>query len=278
MPNEHPGATPDAIPTVPERYFAASDASLRGTRRTWWGTVVTDNRFPDVYDLNFARVTEPAPDLTLEEVVAELEPPLRAAGSRHLQILLMRPDAAPRLVAEAAAAKLSLSEDTVMELTGDPPGPDPGGGVVRLEPGPALWDVVGHSQREFEITQPEVVEQLMRWNREVLAPAGRRYFVARRDGHEAGIGALQLAAGVAYVDDIVTFAEFRRRGVATAIVRRILREAAEAGAEATFLLADEPGPISLYRKLGFEETGRIRTLLGPAPWARGGLSGGSASG
>jgi ribosomal protein S18 acetylase RimI-like enzyme len=274
-----PTAEPTTGPTIPERYFAASDASLRGTRRTWWGTVVTDDRFPDVYDLNFARVTEDAPDLTLDEVVADLEPQLRAAGSRHLQIVLMRPDAAPRLVAEATDAKLVLSSDVVMEFAGGPPKPDPEDGVERMEPGPALWEVVGRSQREFEITQPEVVEQLMRWNREVLAPNGRWYYVARRDdGQAAGIGALQIAAGVGYVDDIVTFAEFRRRGVATAIVGRIVRDAAEAGAASTFLLADEPGPIRLYRALGFGETGHVRTLLGPAPWAGGALSGRNAEG
>jgi len=257
------------MPTVPERYFAAADAALRGTRPTWWGTVVSDARFPDIYDLNFARVSEDAADLTLADVVGELEPTLRPAGSRHLQVVLMRPDSAPGLVEEAARAGLALSADEVMEFRANPGPADGDHAVERIEPNGELWSVLGRSFREFSVTQPAVVEQLLRWNVEVLAPNGRRYFVARLDGEVAGIGALQIAAGIGYVDDIVTFPEFRRRGVATAIVRRILRDAAADGVEATFLLADEPGPISLYRRLGFEETGRIRTLLGPAPWAAG---------
>ncbi|HEY7282792.1 MAG TPA: GNAT family N-acetyltransferase [Actinomycetota bacterium] len=258
------------MPSVPERYFAASDAALRGTRPTWWGAVVADDRFPDLYDLNHAKVSAEATDLTLAEVVAELEPPLRAAGSRHLQIVLLRPDAAPGLVEEATRRGLASSDDTVMELRGDAPAPADVGRVQPAEPGPELWEVLERSYREFDVTHPEVTEQLLRWNREVLAPRGRRYYLARREGRVAGIGALQVAAGIAYVDDVVTFPEHRRQGVASSIVGRIVRDAAGSGAAATFLLADEPGPIRLYRRLGFEDAGTIRTLLGPAPWVSGG--------
>jgi ribosomal protein S18 acetylase RimI-like enzyme len=260
---------PAAMPTVAEPYFEASDAALQGTRRTWWGTVVTDDRFPDVYDLNYARVTEEAADLTLTDVVEELEPLLRPAGSRHLQITVMHPGGAPALVEEAVAAGLRVSTDSVMELRREvlPPA-GAADGIERADPaGDLLWRTLRDSYREFDVTQPHVVEQLLRWNREVLAPAGRRHFLARRDGRVAGMGALQVADGIAYVDDIVTFPEFRRRGVASAIVARLVREAAAFGAGATFLLADEAGPIRLYRSLGFEETGTIRTLLGHAPWA-----------
>ena len=253
--------------TVPERYFAASDVGLRNVRPTWWGVVIADDRFPDVYDLNHARVTGEAGDLTLPEVVEELEPLLRPAGARHLQIEITRPDAAGGLVAEAVAAGLRLSTDTAMELRGTVPPAADDDGVELADPGgDLLWDVMRDSYREFDVTQPQVVEQLLRWNREVLAPHDRWYYLARREGRVAGIGALQMAGGIAYVDDVVTFPEFRRRGVATSVVGRILRDAADAGAEATFLLADQPGPIRLYRSLGFEETGTIRTLLGRAPW------------
>src|SRR5262249_5310031 len=147
-----------AVQTPLERYFAAADDALRGTRRTWWGAVVTDDRFPDLYDLNHAKVVGPAPALTLGEVVAELEPSLRPAGSRHLQVVLRRPDAAPGLVQEAAAAGLRSSEDSVMEFRGGTPAEDDPR-IERADPGPELWEVLDRSYREFDVTQPQVSEQ-----------------------------------------------------------------------------------------------------------------------
>jgi len=251
--------------TVAQRYFTATDERLRNVEPTWWGAVVTDERFPDVYDLNYARVTTSSPDLTLGDVWRELESALRRTRSRHVQIVVLDPDGAPRLVEQATAAGLRLSSDTVMELRGATPPPDAGDlpQVEEDDPeAPEFADLLRRAYAEFEVTQEHVVEQLLRWNREVLAPSGRRYFVVRMDGDVAGTGALHLAGGVAYVDDIVTFAAYRRRGVASAIIRRLIAEAGEVGAEATFLLADQPGPMKLYRSLGFEETGRVHGLLG----------------
>jgi N-acetylglutamate synthase-like GNAT family acetyltransferase len=252
--------------TVAERYFTATDERLRNVEPTWWGAVVTDERFPDVYDLNYARVSTSSPDLSLDDVVQELEPALRRTRSRHVQIVVLATDGAPRLVEQATAAGLRLSSDTVMELRRPTPPPEHGGDLPPVEeadPGaPEFADLLRRAYAEFEVTQEHVVEQLLRWNREVLAPSGRRYFVVRVEGEVAGTGAFHLAGGVAYVDDIVTFSEYRRRGVASAIVRRLIREAGEVDTESTFLLADQLGPMRLYRSLGFEETGRVHGLLG----------------
>jgi ribosomal protein S18 acetylase RimI-like enzyme len=247
------------VSSVAERYFTAADALLRRVRPTWWGAVVTDDRFPDIYDLNYARVTASVPDLGLAEVLDELRPALRAGGSRHLHVVVLARAGAPRLVEEARAAGHRISEDTVMEFRGPPPAADDD--VEEVDPAdPRLWDVMRFGYREFDVTADNVVEQLLRWNREVLAPAGRRYFLARRDGRVAGMGAVQVRDGVAYVDDVVTFPEHRRRGVASAVVRRLVLESG-ARSEATFLLADRPVPIRLYRTLGFVETGRLESTL-----------------
>ena len=69
--------------------------------------------------------------------------------------------------------------------------------------------------------------------------------------------------GVGYVDNVATLPHFRRRGIAAAVVDRMVREARTAGAEHVCLLADEPGPIRLYGRLGFDVTGRLVSSFGP---------------
>jgi ribosomal protein S18 acetylase RimI-like enzyme len=243
------------------RFFTAVDSLLRSVRPTWWGAVVTDDRFPDIYDLNYARVTAEDPDLGLDEVLAELRPALTRGGSRHEHVVVLTEHGARRLIEEARGAGHRVSHDSVMEFRSRPKAVTPSDVlVVEADPDhPSLWVVLRSAYREFDVTAPNVVEQLLAWNREVLAPAGRRYFVAHRDGRVAGMGAIQVRDGVAYVDDVVTFPEHRRRGVASAVVRRLVKETT--GADATFLLADQPDPIRLYRSLGFEETGRLVSTL-----------------
>jgi len=270
------GVAPERAPNVVERYFAAENSLLRRVRPTWWGAVVTDERFPDIYDLNYARVDAALSDLALDDVLSDLIPAVVEAGSRHIQIGVLQPEGTARLLEEARRAGLRVSWDTVMELR------EPADGAPAIAGGSAedveeadtrtaeFWGAHGRGLRAFEVTAPEVVEQLQRWAREILIPAGRRYFAVRRDGEIAGHGALQVRAGIAYIDDVVTFHPHRRQGIASAVVRRMVREARRSGAEATFLLADQEDPIRLYRSLGFSETGRVASALGPLPPDRAG--------
>jgi len=259
---------PERPISIVERYFAAENALLRRVQPTWWGVVVTDERFPDIYDLNYARVDAALPDLTLDDVLAELVPAAIRAGSRHLQIGVLEPEGTARLLEEAEQAGHRVSWDTVMEFRPEvPDGPYPGGHVVEeIDTATAeFWEAHGRGLQEFEVIVPAVVEQLQRWTREVLIPAGRRFFAVRREGAIAGHGALQVRGGIGYIDDVVTFDPYRRQGIASAIVRRMVREAHRAGAETTFLLADQEDPIRLYRSLGFVQTRRLASALGPPP-------------
>jgi GNAT superfamily N-acetyltransferase len=104
---------------------------------------------------------------------------------------------------------------------------------------------------------PATIEQFVWWEREVLAPGGKRWFTIRIEDEPAGFGALFATGEVAYVDNIVTFPGFRGRGVASSIVRRIVAESLGLGARHVLLLADEPGPIGLYERLGFREVGQV---------------------
>jgi ribosomal protein S18 acetylase RimI-like enzyme len=83
----------------------------------------------------------------------------------------------------------------------------------------------------------------------------------RGEGEVTGMGSIHVVDRVGYVDDMLTLPAHRRRGIASAVVRRLVHEAADQGAEDIILLADRPDPIRLYRSLGFEERLRLAGAL-----------------
>jgi GNAT superfamily N-acetyltransferase len=243
------------------RFFAATDALLERVEQTWWGAVVTDPRFPDVHDVNYARVDTAMPDLRLKDIGGPLLTALRVSGARHFHVGLLDPEGCPRLLDDLQQAGHSLSWDNVMEFRGSAPNGARGHRVEELDPGDAeLWVMQDLIFREFGVGDQEARRQLMAWARDVLAPAGRRWFAIRLDGRVAGMGSVHVQAGVGYVDDVLTLPRFRRRGVASGIVVRLVDEARAGGAEHVVLLTDQPDPIRLYRKLGFEETARVASV------------------
>jgi len=247
-----------AEPSPVARFFAAADTLLERAEPAWWGTVVTDSRFPDVYDLNYARVDTAQPDLTLTEVEAALLPAVRAVGARHFHVVVFEPERTRRLVRELEAAGHEISWDSAMEFAGATP-QEPRDHVVDpvRDLDAEFWRAQEQVYREFDVHDRAALDQLIRWARETLAPAGRRWFTVRVAGRLAGIGSLQTREGVAYVDDVMTFPEFRRRGIAAAIVTRIVREARELGAEHIMLLSDSADAVRLYERLGFRRAGRV---------------------
>ena len=50
---------------------------------------------------------------------------------------------------------------------------------------------------EFDLTDPAAVEQFVSWEREILAPAGKRWFGARIEGTLAGFGGAMVARSFA---------------------------------------------------------------------------------
>jgi predicted acetyltransferase len=69
-----------------------------------------------------------------------------------------------------------------------------------------------------------------------------------------------LSGKVAGVWNVGTVREYRRRGVASAIMRYILSEARTLGYESSMLLASEDGK-PLYEKLGYETLSNVRVFV-----------------
>jgi ribosomal protein S18 acetylase RimI-like enzyme len=150
--------------------------------------------------------------------------------------------------------------------------PQPAGGAVQeLRMDGDIWDRLGASLASFGVDEPVIVQQLVRLEREVMDPTGKRWFGVRdRGGEVLAFGALVVLAGLGYVDDVVTFPESRGRGYARAIVTRLVHEARATGVRRIFLLVDPLGPVRLYEGLGFREATRIASTRAPRQLVGGG--------
>jgi ribosomal protein S18 acetylase RimI-like enzyme len=246
------------------RFWHALDAALERVVETPWGAVVTDRRFPSIWDVNYARVDAERDDVTLEEVQETLTPELERSGSRWEHVVCFFPERQTGLIAELGMRGNRLSWDVVMAYQGRPPEP-PGIDVEEVvSPDAAFWANVRTSLSEFDVTEREALDQLDRLEREVALPDGKRWFAIRSSpgGPPLALGALIPHEGVGYLDHIVTFPAARRRGLGSAMVDRIVGVALRDGAEHIYLLADRGGkPADLYRRLGFSEVAYLASSV-----------------
>ncbi len=83
------------------------------------------------------------------------------------------------------------------------------------------------------------------------------FALAAVDGAPVGLILMRAAAGEAEVLTLAVEPAYRRRGVARALLRGALAQAAAMGAEEAFLevAADNSGALALYRDEGFEQAG-----------------------
>jgi ribosomal protein S18 acetylase RimI-like enzyme len=247
------------------RFWRALDSAFETVEPSWWGGVVADSRFPDIWDVNYARVETDDDALSLAEVESSLLPVMDRIGARHVHLVVFHPERLTALLSEASTRGDRLSWDTVMELRGEAPDAPSAIEVEEIDPhDPSFWPAYRVSLGEFRITEQDAIRQLVDIERDVLIPAGKRWFAVREARRAQALGSLMGMEGVGYVDHIVTFPDARRRGYAGAVVRRIAEEARRSNLDHLYLLV-EPGAdaIALYERLGFEAIGHIASTLRP---------------
>ena len=254
------------IPEELIRFWRALDALFGEPEPTRWGAIVTDDRFPAIWDANYARIDRPIEDLARGELERAVAPALRRVGARALHVVSFFPEETASLLAELSSAGDLLSWDVAMRWEGPrAPATRAGPDVEELTDGPELWEVVRETFGLFGIGDPTAVAQLLAIEREVLGPGGKRWFGVRDAGRVISVAALLVLDGVAYVDNVATEPAWRGRGLAGAVTAYLVGVARAASLAPTFLLAEPAGPIDLYRRVGFREVGRIASTRGPFP-------------
>jgi ribosomal protein S18 acetylase RimI-like enzyme len=254
------------------RSWRAQDALFERVESTWWGAVVSDARYPRIQEANCARVETREP-VRLEEIRSELLPAMARSGSSRSHVVVFHPEDQIDLVAAASTLGERISWDLVMVFDGTPPtppSPDPVVEVDEFDDG--FWALHRESSGLFGIELAEVIDQLQAIERDLLIPAGRRWFAVSEppSGPEpdrnatVAVAALLVLERVGFVDHVATFPAARRRGYASALTRRVLAEAAAMGAECTYLLAEPGGDAArIYERLGFAGIGHLASWISP---------------
>jgi ribosomal protein S18 acetylase RimI-like enzyme len=252
---------PDLEPLL--RYWRAQDELFDRVQPAWWGAVVSDPRYPRVQEPNYARVETEQP-VRLAEVEEALLPEMARCGVRRAHVVVFRPQDQTDLVVEASTRGAPVLWDLVMERSAATmSGRDTRVEEVQVFDG-AFWRAHRESLAWFDVKDPGVLDEIAAIERDLLVPAGRRWFTVRQDGASVAFAALLVLEGVGYIDHVVTFPQARRRGYASALARHAASESAIAGAERTYLLAERDGPATaLYGGIGFAPVAMI------ASWASG---------
>ena len=229
------------------------------------GAVVTDARFPAIWDINYARVDVATPDLALRELADALLPALAAVPTDTFHVVSFHPEETTGLLVEISTLGHTLSWDLVMDLTTEPTVRPAQVSVEPLDAGDELWSRVEASLALFG-NDPAVGQQLRAIEEVTFATGHKRWLGVRDDeGVIVALAALVVLEGVGYLDNVATFPQARGRGLASSIVARAIDLARQAGADHVSLFADpdDGAVVRMYERLGFREVGRLASTRGP---------------
>ncbi len=176
----------------------------------------------------------------------------RVYEERHLPVLFrMTPFVQPGdLPAALAARGYDAFDPTLVQVAALPRPPDPDDGD--------RFDVVTPTAEAFSdavavLQQASTTQRDAYFERLVASPQATRWLLAQIDGRPVGVGTVMLEDGLAGIFSLATASDMRDRGVATALVARLLAWAWERGAAHAYLQvdADNHPALAVYRKFGF---------------------------
>lgn len=156
----------------------------------------------------------------------------------------------PNLAGELAARGYRAFDEThvqVVDLATPPEDVDVRGVDIATPDLDRFADAVAQLQ-DATPEQREAYAERMR-----ATPQALRMQLATCEGHVAGVGTVMLEDGLAGVFSMATAPAFRRRGVATAILARLLAWSWDHGARQAYLQVEATNvpALSVYRRFGF---------------------------
>ncbi|HYM84777.1 MAG TPA: GNAT family N-acetyltransferase [Candidatus Dormibacteraeota bacterium] len=261
------GAAATPVTAAFESSLVAFVRAVRG--QPWSEVVETDDvivgvtgvPLPAMNIVARAVLAPPTADARIGEVLARL------AGCHVPFSWWVTPTSAPgdlvgRLtragLADAAALPAMALDLAAWTRRGTPPGV----GVERVREGGAWTDTVRAMALGFDLPDAVVPTLAERFGA-LLSRRDLRWFAARFDGEIVACALSVVSGGVVGIYNVATIPEARGRGAGSAVTAAALADGRRSGATVAVLESSEMGH-AVYRRLGFEDVGTVRILVGGA--------------
>jgi GNAT superfamily N-acetyltransferase len=223
-----------------------------------WGSAIFHDDFPRWADVNTVRVEVPAPDLDAERLHGAVERLQRPLPHRRVEVF--DPATAERVDAGMAEHGYERGRSVLMGWDGGEPEPAPS---VEQVP----YAAIERLREEWLLDDPwapdpETLAEGLAADRLAFATTPTRAYAVIEDGRPQAYGLLLDLGDVALVEDVYTTPSARGRGLAAAVIRRLVFESAASGHADTVLATDADGLArALYERLGFTTLGVVHRFL-----------------
>jgi GNAT superfamily N-acetyltransferase len=219
-------------------------------------TFVRNREAPDIYDANHVTNIRVSSIEELDALFTRAEKEFE--GFRHRRFDIdhrTHPAVVARLRLEDYDRGEGLAMVLEAELEGAPAQFD-----IRPVENEADWtdfarlkfqDWLEYREKQGRPADPDIAEAMVRVDRAKCPPV--QYFLARIDGSPAAyFNAWPGTDGVGQVENLYALPQYRKRGLATALIHRCVAECRAGGAREVVIVADPSDtPKQIYSRLGF---------------------------
>ncbi|MDQ4058120.1 MAG: GNAT family N-acetyltransferase [Actinomycetota bacterium] len=243
-----------------------------------WGEVVFNDDFPRVYDFNFLRIDGVPDDFDFTELMDQAFRLHTAAGHKHRKVVVEDEAMGRSLQTRFGSGGWDAAELLVMIYRGaGSAGPQGKRGAGSAGPqgkrGNQMSPPADDRVRELSLSElrelrsasfasgpiahdPEAFRQLLDKDAVYLEAGNARYIAALVEGRAVCSADLYSDGATAQIEAVLTLEPFRKRGLATAVVKAAVATALAEGHDFVFLIADAGDwPKDMYARMGFQPVG-----------------------
>jgi GNAT superfamily N-acetyltransferase len=258
---------------VPSSIAAAADVNSANfmlgneTVEMACATFVRSIDTPNIYDANHATNVRARTPAQIDELLAALDREFQHSGHRRFDVDYRTP---PEFTARLALEGGFERDDALIlllegDLHGSPPACD-----IRPLLTDANWETYWelmlqdwneHNERRKRSVSEEIARQMWRAKKRKQPPV--QYWLAYEGERAvAYFNSWEGVDGVGQVEDLFTHPEYRKRGIATALIHHCVAQARAKGAGPVVIVADPTDtPKNIYVRMGWRPAAVVSHLI-----------------